>query len=1121
MRSNSNLPGRLASEETSLSYQIIYYKDPSESELTIKGAKGLERGEEALSAPYCYDVLVETTSTDAEDYRAWLGRRVEFQSMCNGKVLQAVGGIVTSVFSGPVELYEDSSTGWFKLRIEPEFVTACYSRNRKVYNGSKEDVLTTIAGCWNTVCKVTDKAKARIPSYLQLVQNDESDYNFFCRLLAAWGLGYYWTMEATPENGNAGGDDETIVKETLNVFSVLDGEIQGSAAALACMSSRDGNLPSWSLHTGFHSLGSGKMDVQDYLHGSVSEPVLSVPDASWDQLTSDPVPGSPNYSIHHFLSNHFNANSVHGLYRYVSSESESKAATVDQVAALKLGDMVTWADGASYDKAGYFLTKRVVSGGSDSWSVELTGRASVKVDTMDVGCGVLPRPLYPASDPDLNEDAPLLQAAPWESPKPRTFMAVVTSVTVLDSQGRNFCKVREITGQEMWVEMGSPSADSRSGIFARPRVGNVLFCMDRGDFSIPIAISAMFRSSSSVATNETPLTKLKVMDRHTREMKDARVNDNSALTLRSRAHVPGRKTAEHDKTISDDDLTFVQRPQSVSDLAKHPKPFSQIQMFSRDNGVKPIQQDPSLVTSCNADAIAETAIGFATETDYSAGFPGCSMAEGIQNESNTPISRPHLQGISTYSSGDLITQSADHQIMNAGGEIVLTAAQAITLRVGRSYVRISEYGVDIGSDIGDVERTGAYPAYHTTDDAEKNECTNGDGAPLVGGHITVDAVGVYNKGVYISNTAVNMFAANTILGSSFTLSDFGSRLFAPAVNIIGGAALESTLLSGCKEAIFSGTANAGLTSDNPVYTGPLEDGYKKKGYHKANEINCGLGAVCSGLGAIGSIVGAVKGKGEKYTNLFSLTGSMIKMLPERMVLSSAGRFDYYTTNAKVSSASSGFIATAENFSFGTTKLGAGVHFGLGRTVATLTGAWINACGSGSGYNSTEQDTFTGNEGDQTVIPGAYDGLDGKDGAAIASVVVGTIAGIVFSFCNPVEPLANAIFGKRKDEAIGIESEEVLTKAVTAADSSTALTAHQEAISTLAASRGIANTAAEAVTQLRERQDVSVGELQQAIATRDTCIANYQEKLSKATSLIATATTQSSLRNKTITMSISN
>lgn len=1067
MRSNSNLPGRLASEETSLSYQIIYYEDPSKSELTIKGAKGLERGEEALSAPYCYDVLVETTSTDAEDYRAWLGRRVEFQSMCNGKVLQAVGGIVTSVFSGPVELYEDSSTGWFKLRIEPEFVTACYSRNRKVYNGSKEDVLTTIAGCWNTVCKVTDKAKARIPSYLQLVQNDESDYNFFCRLLAAWGLGYYWTMEATPENGNAGGDDETIVRETLNVFSVLDGEIQGSAAALACMSSRDGNLPSWSLHTGFHSLDSGKMDVQDYLHGSVSEPVLSVPDASWDQLTSDPDPDSPNYSIHHFLSNHFNANSVHGLYRYVSSESESKAATVDQVAALKLGDMVTWADGASYDKAGYFLTKRVVSGDSDSWSVELTGRASVKVDTMDVGCGVLPRPLYPASDPDLNEDAPLLQAAPWESPKPRTFMAVVTSDTVRDSQGRNFCKVREITGQQMWVEMGSPSADSSSGILARPRVGNVLFCLDRGDFSIPIAISAMFRSSSSSATNETPLTKLKVMDRHERTMQDARVNDNSGLTLRSRTHVPertytdGTKGDARDKSITADDLEFVQRPQSVADLAENPKPFSQIQMFSLDNGVKPIKQDPDISNTYLASTTIETVAGFVTDCDYSAGYSMCDMANAVQTDRNTPISRPHLQGISLYSSGDLLSQSADHQLINAGGEIVLTSAQGITLRVGKSFVRITEYGIELSSTAGLVHNPGAYPAYHPEDKAEEDDTMRENMGALAGGHVLINGAGVYTKGPYVANSAVNMFSADTLLGSAFTLSDFNARLYAPSVNVIGGAALENSVVSIFKDAVYAADDIMATVGPAPVYTGTLENGYKTSGYSFSDILGGVYGLANKVIGGVGNCADI----GKNFANAFSVTGSMIKMMPERMVLSSLAHFEYSATAYKVSSPVAGLIATAENTSFS----GNGKLAKLGATAAVISGGFINNLMKQimSGSSSSGDDTFTASGGEPTVPPIGWS--TSGDVSAMVGVVAGGVIGALVGTFSPAEGLAQCLYSSKKSQLLAVQSEEHLNKTVTTAVTNSQTDSNEITVS-LSSTKTIAKKEESLISDLSDEVD---------------------------------------------------
>ena len=1186
---------------------------------TLKeGEKGFDitpthliRSEEALSSLYSFELKQESVGRDAANMlNAWLGKRVELTishqkeydggSKTDETKIRTVYGIVTSVTSGPVESYEQFSSGWYTLTIEPEFSAACYSRNRAVYlsdaaptltedaeepevsTKEKEDdkrckVLLDIAKRWNTVCVVSPAAKKRIPDYLQLVQNDESDYNFFCRLLSTWGLGYCWKMD----------ESENVKKEYIYVYDVLGGENPNQeeedaekektstpVEPLACMCSRGGGLRAWRLNRGYHSLDMEKVGVQNYLGAfstgtaDANRLLLSLHDETWDQLQSKATDAAA-YGKWHFLNRHFNAGDVHGTYAYCceGSKSDDDRAHLSSVLQLRMSAKVTWAPIAAapeeaqpynIDTSPYFLTRRVMTG--DRWNIKMdfSGRAPQEIivakatkegeedTTQTIGGGILPRPLTPNPDPDLDEDAPLLKEAAWESPKPRTFMAVVTSNVPHNYQGRNFCRVRELNGEEMWVEMGSPNADSNSGIFARPRKDNVLFCMDRGDLSIPIVLSAMFRGRSDVdndTTNAAPLTKLRVMDRHTRAWEtekitqknkegedeevevETRPDDNSALTMRSRAHVPvrkkesGDKLAVHDREIKADDLLFAQRPQSVADLAKHPKPFNQIQMFSLDNGVKPIQQDPGLVDSCNADAIAETVIGFTTGADYSAGFAGCARAEGIQNESNTPISRPHLQGISTYSSGDLLTQSADHQIMNAGGEIVLTAAQAITLRVGRSYVRISEYGVDIGSDIGDMQRTGAYPAYHPTDNAEKNECTNGDGAPLVGGHITVDAVGVYNKGVYISNTAVNAFAANTVLGSAFTLSDFDARLYAPAVNIIGGAAIESTLLSACKEAIFAGTGNAGRTDANPVFTGPLVDGYKMKGYHKAYDYNCGLAGVCAGLGAIGSIW---SGGIEKYKNLFSVSGSMIKMLPERMVFSSLARFDYSSEVTKVQSASAGFIATAENCAFGTKRWGNKNLFGVGKTVANLTGAWINACGSGKGYDDTEKDTFTAADVENdNAIPGVYDKTDGKDEAALAALIVGTIAGIILSIVNPFELLAQCFFGKRKDGIVGIESEEQLMKTVTNANQDSAIAAKNMAIANMTSAFAVASKAAAEITAINANQNLDALQKSEQIAQQEEIIASPIATLTQSDTLAVNTSVKSTLNNKTIAMEISN
>lgn len=1054
-------------------------------------ATDLIRAEESLSSLYSYELKVQSDGNPLSELcHDWLGKRVQFdisRLIKEGKKrtvtsIRTIYGIVTSVISGPVELYESSDSGWYKLVIGPAFESACYSRNRAVYlsddapsfiedtdepyirpkNSTAEgdaandatarsSVLVNIAKRWGTDCSVTDSAKARIPDYLQLVQNDESDYNFFCRLLSTWGLGYCWQMDASTK------------KEKLYVYDVLggedayDGDTAGSKAKepLACMYSRGDDAPGWHIHCGYHNLNSKEMGVQNYLYAFKEYGLLpperrtrlklSLHDETWDQLQSSATEKEA-YSTLHFLNRHFNAGSVHSRYTYLlRDKSEQKSMdSLDDALQLRMGGRMTWALSdkcpsapSALDNAPYFLTKRVMSGDRWSINIEFSGRAPQQIvikeaqgntpaETRSIGCGILPRPLEPNADPDLDETAPLLQGVAWDTPKPRTFMAVVVSNVPHVQNGRNFCRVRELNGEEMWVEMGSPSADSNSGILARPRVNNVLFCMDRGDLSIPIVLSAMFRGKDNPNNifNTVPHTKLKVMDRHdrTNDTTWTQQDENSALTLRSRTHVPLRERTSgeplkvYDKDISADDLTFVQRPQSVSDLAAEPKPFNQIQMFSLDNGVKPVEQSEAAADWAIADAVVETTAGFFSEADFSAGYAGCDTSEAIQSARNIPVSRPHLQGISMYSSGDMINQSADHQIMNAGGEIVLTAAQAITLRVGKSYIRISEYGIDISSTLGKAIRPGAYPAYHEEDESERDDTLDTGMTPLGGGHIRVTCGGISNKGPYISNNVVNMFTASTFLGSSFTLSDFSSKLYAPAVTIIGGAALETTVSSLIMNGVGLVQDAMGSFIHSPVYTGSLYNGYKTSGADLSSIFNGLVGlannAVQFGLGICNA--------GANLKNLVNPTGSLIKMLPERMTISSDILFETSATSLKTSSAAAGFIATTENAMFSLAK-----QAKFGWTVAKMAGVTVNKIISSisgalsGGSDATDTYTYEGEKPSDDVNSFS------SSGAGIAEIAVDVATGIgavILSLIpNPTEAIAASLFGSSKANALGLKN----------------------------------------------------------------------------------------------------
>lgn len=916
-----------------LEYSISMLNYDEKNAKWVKGkslnAQSIQKGEEALSALYRYVLRLGSPGTAESTKMAdWLGKRVvmevslETDTEQQKTIIQTVYGIISSVVSCPVELYGNHRTGWFELTVQPEFVRACYSRNRAVYSPEKEtknpeDVLRQLAAAWNTACTVSADAVKRIPHYLQVIQNDESDYNFFCRLLSTWGLGYYWVMNAGTQ------------KEELCVYDALGGEIISPKEVVKCMSKRSDALPAWSRHCGFHNVASGEMGVQNYA-GSFSSAnskanrlKLSLHDESWDQL-SQAADGDSRFSTLHYLNRCYNAVSVHGIYCYSCEHSEETGTALKNVADITFGRRVSWASCAAYDKTEYFVTKREISADFYGWSVEFTGRSAVKVGENTVGLGVMPVPMELRPDAETGEGLFPVPAAAWDTPRARTFMAVVVSDEPLMYQGRNFCQVRELNGEEMWVEMGSPYADSRSGFFARPRVDNVLFCLDRGDLSIPLVLTSFFRSretqesmligqgvTEDIYQNEAPHTQLKTMNRRKSEWNEELTPDSSALTLRNRTHVPAREYEKQgrqeakDSAIPSVDLEFVQRPQCVHDLAEHPKPFSQIQMVARDNGVKPIPHDDAYANTYLASSVVETAAGLAADSN-SPTYAMAASAKSFQDVATRNITRPHLQGINMYSAQDVLVQSADHQVYNAGGVIELTANHAIRLKVGTSSVTIRESGVEIKCGTGKVYHPGAFPVFHSEKEAESSHLI-GNTIPL-SGSIVVDSAGVKTTGPYLTNTATNMFSVSTLLGSSFKLSDFSASLNAPATSIVGGAGAFDTVNSIANKLpalvndfVVVGTP-AGDGSDG-VYKGYLEDGWNKVKYTLA-----GINGTIAGVVQNVSLWGSGLMKIADRAAAFSVTGSMLDLKPSQMTLAAEKEANYFAELKEYDSPLAGFKA---------------------------------------------------------------------------------------------------------------------------------------------------------------------------------------------------------------------
>ena len=893
------------------------------------------------------------------------------------------------------------------------------------------------------------------------------------RLASTWGLAYVWEV---PKDAK---------KERMIVFDALsesDSRLQeGNPVQIGI---RAAKTRFWSEHYGAQEFSEDELKLQ--LYGDGQEVSNSVKFSSYElgnilmkKLTTDDL--AHREAV--LRAAHDNRGGCFGLYYHGNSSSSLPVIGQEmhfKVAARKDGGL------QCSPSTRYMLTKMKVQVTQNTWQAEVEGTHIDEARQPKCLC-LLPRPVI------VNNRAPgtadmLTAGENGPMPKMRLFVAqVVDTAPFSYEEGEkrvteNTCKVREIAplkymgaGQksiafanEIVVELGSPFADKNSGLLARPRVGNVLVCLDRGDFSLPVAISSLYRDQ-----NASPFVELKTMERHTlKELKD--VADYSAVTLRNRVQLPPRKyqkdtketqkdtketqkdTKETQKDTGetpakDEDLTNskpadVTRPLSVDELAEAKYPFHQIQLVTRDNGVRPMQQNKDITNTYIYSDVIETAAGVISEANMSAAYIMEAAAETVQLNLNAPITRPHFEGVNVYSAKDVLVQSADHQIVNAGGEIVLTSAQAITFRVGRSSIKITESGIEMTSACGKVLNSGAYAAYNPIGKQQTEHLMGVKTGGLLGGWIRIDGSGVNIKGPYISNKATNMFAAETFLGSTFRVTDLSATLMAPKTTVVGGAAVHDTITSGAINLALSGVDAFSATGTSCIYRDALQNGYRVYGLSSADfagNIGSGVVKITQTLGGIVSNLSSVK-------NLVSVTGSMVKMEPDTLTISSSDFLHYHATSDELNTPLGGFVAMGERCVFVSTlkklsgesqntlgsKIGTGVFSVLAPAITGGVGTYVSLVADKGGLKKGKDvaDTFTVN-GEKPELT-CVDSKESKWmllGGGIGGTVVvgGLIVGLVYGIGKTLKGFFNVLgeklfnllcFGKMK-KALGKVEEE--------------------------------------------------------------------------------------------------
>ena len=868
----------MSDNATELIYSLQYGEN---LEQTISGGPSnrcmaLVSGREAFSTLFQYDIAVgSATALTPDDF---LGKKALFTVTTaplkdQQKHLLQVYGIITSVCATKqFSICKGSPLPfWYGITIQPPLAAACFSLNRRAYTaaglpqgnteGVVKYVLRSTAERWGMQVEFAQAADKRLPNFVQLLQNDESDYDFMAAVMRACGLGYriISTYDAKKKN----------ISSVLQIVDMADSIAQFGTETVKLVHVNR-NVPRRKRNLGFAQVAAGKAAFPGYADACKANggTKVTIPDAAQNALVGY-ITGNSSATVGSaFLPMHNNAAVCHG-----QTENTPPPAP---------GTPVAWDTGYDQgDTATYYATRfKVTDDGGKGIKLltEVWAAKPYSEGNTVRGLGRCPMPVRLRDNTDTEDDtlcADLLETQKQATPRVRCFTAEVLGPDNYSGSVRNLCRVREIgsidgTANEFWVELGSPFADNGAGIYTRPRKGNILFCRYNGDFSMPTALCSLYREGNTMPSTGTIGA--------TKE-ENTTADSPYTLTIRNRSY-----KADADSDIPEGKPEEFARPRSVHDLRSSKIKCSQIQLVSEDNGITPNTptkdrlglRDASLAFSMGT--MPETLLSLATgktTVGVTMAEPWIEYSKGIKKPK-----RPNFQGINLFSEQDTLQQSAGCQFINAGGSITITAAEGINLRVGRCHISITEYGIEISTDWGWVNNPGAYKTYHTTDTREEVVASDAGFIRKLNNTIALDQRGLNLKGTAVTHMALNCVTFSTLVGSTFTMNNYTATASAPSIKNTAGATLFDTIISGSLiasteiSAAFSHTDRDDQPLNPVKKRTPVKDAVKYSKYVLRHL-----------FGQVLPLIGVGANIKELFTSMFSVRGSCLRLAPDGIQIS--------------------------------------------------------------------------------------------------------------------------------------------------------------------------------------------------------------------------------------------